>query len=282
MPIVVVTSENIDKDAADDQADGVRQRGVTSISARIRAADGPLRPSPRRMTSRPSRDATSMTRRAESRASRRAAALAIGVAKSFDRTRALAGADLELAVGRDPRPAGRQRRRQVDPVEGHHRPRQPGRRRDRLSRRAAAPALDARRARAGIAIVMQETSLAPDLSVPRTSSCRSSAGPGASPIAAPPARAGELLAALGQEDTPAARRRGAPALRRAAPARRDRQGARRRREAHHLRRADRLAQPRARSTASSTSWRACATTAAASSSSRIGSRRCSRSPTASP
>ena len=149
-------------------------------------------------------------------------------------------------------------------------------RRSRL--RSTRDALDA-----GIAIVMQETSLVPDLvGASRTSSCRSSAARAGSPMPPCARRGEELLAEPRPGRHPAARRRGARPLRRAAPARRDRQGARRRRQADHLRRADRLAQPERGRAAVRHHGPAARGRQRRSSSSRIASRRCSRSPTASP
>ena len=76
-----------------------------------------------------------------------------------------------------------------------------------------------------------------------------------------------------------ARRRGARSFGCAAPARRDRQGARAQRQPDHLRRADRFAQPERGRAAVRRDLAPRRPPIARSCSSRIGSRKCSRSPT---
>jgi ABC-type sugar transport system ATPase subunit len=126
--------------------------------------------------------------------------VARGIEKTFDRTRALAGADLELAAGEvhgllGANGAGKSTLSRV--ISGHHR-----RDRGQLSWRGAP--LDARSPReaitAGIVMVMQETSLAPDLSVLENIFLPELAQPGRLRYGALKQRARAILAGLGQED----------------------------------------------------------------------------------
>ena len=134
--------------------DRLRQRGEVDLADRRPAADAA---SPGRHSG---------TRMSDDRSAIRPCCTATGIAKTFDRTRALAGAHLELRAGRGARPARRQRRRQIDAVQGHHRPRHPATRARSVYRGQPLRLRSTRDAlRAGIAIVMQETSLAPDMSV---------------------------------------------------------------------------------------------------------------------
>ena len=107
---------------------------------------------------------------------------ASAVAKRFGARARSPDADLELARRRGPRPARRQRRRQVDPVAGHRRPYHPRRRRDRLSRRAPPPcARRATRCAPASPSSCRRPASRPTCRCSRTSSCPSSAGPGGCP-----------------------------------------------------------------------------------------------------
>jgi ABC-type sugar transport system ATPase subunit len=126
--------------------------------------------------------------------------VARGIEKTFDRTRALIGADAEFATGEvhgllGANGAGKSTLSRI--IGGHLQ-------RDRGSIIWRGAALTARNAReaisAGIAMVMQETSLAPDLSVLENIFLPELARPGRLRLAALRARAESLLASLGQSE----------------------------------------------------------------------------------
>ena len=125
---------------------------------------------------------------------------ASGVEKTFDRTRALAGANLALAAGEvhgllGANGAGKSTLSRV--ISGHVR-------RDAGMITWRGAALDARSPRdaiaAGIVMVMQETSLAPDLSVLENIFLPELARPGRLRTGALRARARDILDSLGQGD----------------------------------------------------------------------------------
>ncbi len=125
--------------------------------------------------------------------------MATGIEKTFDRTRALAGASLSVARGEvhallGANGAGKSTLSRV--ISGHVR-------RDGGSLRFDGHSLDARAPRealsAGIAMVMQETSLAPDLSVLENIFLPELGQKGRLDRAAMRRRAGAVLAQLGQE-----------------------------------------------------------------------------------
>jgi ABC-type sugar transport system ATPase subunit len=126
---------------------------------------------------------------------------ASGIEKTFDRTRALAGADLQLLAGEvhgllGANGAGKSTLSRV--ISGHLR-----RDRGQITWRGAP--LDCRNAReaiaAGIAMVMQETSLAPDLSVLENIFLPELARPGRLRYGELKQRGRGILAGLGQEDS---------------------------------------------------------------------------------
>ena len=122
-----------------------------------------------------------------------------GISKTFDRTRALQGADLQLAGGEvhgllGANGAGKSTLSRV--ISGHVR-------RDEGAMTWRGAALDPRSPReaigAGIVMVMQETSLAPDLSVLENIFLPELARPGRLRYGALRQRAREILDGLGQE-----------------------------------------------------------------------------------
>jgi ABC-type sugar transport system ATPase subunit len=126
--------------------------------------------------------------------------IAHGIEKSFDRTRALAGADAEFAAGEvhgllGANGAGKSTLSRI--IGGHLQ-------RDRGSIIWRGAALTARNAReaisAGIAMVMQETSLAPDLSVLENVFLPELARPGRLRLGSLRARAEGIFDSLGQRD----------------------------------------------------------------------------------
>lgn len=136
----------------------------------------------------------------ESRGTTAPLLIAAGIEKTFDRTRALAGAGLEVTAGEvhgllGANGAGKSTLSRV--ISGHVR-------RDRGSLTWRDAPLDARNPReaiaAGIAMVMQETSLAPDLSVLENIFLPELARPGRLRYGALRERARGILASLGQED----------------------------------------------------------------------------------
>jgi ABC-type sugar transport system ATPase subunit len=125
--------------------------------------------------------------------------VADGIEKTFDRTRALAGAGLEVVAGEvhallGANGAGKSTLSRV--ISGHVR-------RDRGTLRWRGEALDPRSPRdalsAGIAMVMQETSLAPDMSVLENIFLPELAQPGRLRYATLRQRARGILDSLGQE-----------------------------------------------------------------------------------
>ena len=226
MPIVIATSKNIDQNPADHQTDRVRQR--------IALNQRPARPRVGRLPLLCGIDDDSGAALLEAR----------DITKSFAGTKALVGAELDAARRPDPCAARRQRRRQVDTVAGHLRPRAPRRAARSVSRRAARSQIAARGARrrhrdgdAG------DEPRARSVGRWKISSCRSSAGPGGFPAAAMRRRASEILAELGQEQSLPLDAEVRRSLRGAAATRRDRQGAGAQRQSDHLRRADRVLEP---------------------------------------
>ena len=137
------------------------------------------------------------------------------ISKSFAQTRALVGAQSDTARRGHSRIARAQRRGKVDPVAGHLGP-CPPRLRAKLS--MAASALDVRSPRealdSGIAMVMQETSLAPDLSVLENIFLPDLGRPGRLSRLAMRRRAGEILGRSRPGARAVARSGGARSLRR--------------------------------------------------------------------
>ena len=168
---------------------------------------------------------------------------ATGIHKTFDRTHALAGASFELRTGEvhgllGANGAGKSTLSKIisghvirDSGEIHYKGRS-------LELRTTREALDA-----GIAIVMQETSLAPDLSVLENIFLPELGRWGRLSYSSMRRRATDLLASLGHEHALPLDHRSLAPLGRPAPAGRDRQGAGARGRPHHLRRAHGIAQP---------------------------------------